>query len=254
MVAIDADIIVYQIGFSDTDERKFPIVRKHLDDKIKEILTNTKAESYLGFLSGGNSFRVKLTKEMTYSCVDNSRVIQKPLVKEYKISRKDRPKPFFFNEIRKYMVEEWGFHIVKEIEADDAMAMCASVYPNCIVSSKDKDMKQIATMHYHLVEKTFNRIDKDQAHYNLYRQVIMGDSGDDIAGVKGMGSDKADKFLANIKPENYHTAVKSLFQTKYDDLFNNQGEQIFYITKALIELVKEWPNFTLPKPTNFTHS
>lgn len=254
MVAIDADLITYTVGFADPNERRYEKTRKHLNDFIKEILVNTRSNQYLGFLTGGDSFRVKLSLAMTYPHKENKIITHKPLVKEYKGCRKGKPKPHFFHELRESMVNDWGFHMLNEIEADDAVCMCAYKYDNCIIASKDKDMKQIPTMHYHIKDKSLTRVNAKEAHYNLYHQIIMGDTSDDVAGIVGMGEAKATKFLANVNPENYHVAVKSLYQDKFNTVFASPGEQIFYVTKGMIELLKEWPNFALPEPINFANN
>ena len=82
----------------------------------EKILKPTQADSYIGFLGGKGNFRKLLTDS-------------------YKGGRtEDRPP--FFQEAKQHLVDKWGFHIVDNIESEDAVGI-QNVDPNLLLEVHD---------------------------------------------------------------------------------------------------------------------
>lgn len=116
--------------------------------------------------------------------------------KPYKGNRK-APKPIHYEAVRDYLVDKHGATVVSGIEADDALgtAMWSNRNHLVVLASIDKDMRMIPGNHYNFVTDKFDRISKLQAAYNFYKQLLTGDTVDNIPGLPGWGPVKAQKLL-----------------------------------------------------------
>lgn len=113
------------------------------------------------------------------------------VTRPYKGNR-SAPRPVHYDDLRGFMINHRGARVFSEVEADDALASHAR---NNIVASIDKDLLQVPGVHYNFVEKQFYIIDVDNGHINLARQMLTGDSIDNIPGIKGMGEARANAFI-----------------------------------------------------------
>jgi hypothetical protein len=131
------------------------------------------------FLSGSTNFRNDVATITTY-----------------KGSRLNTPKPFWYQEIRDYMIRK-GASVTEGIEADDAVSMEQFQAPEgtTIICTIDKDLRMIPGHHYNYHRKTAEHIKPGAAMRNFYRQICMGDSTDDIPGCFKVGKVKAAKVI-----------------------------------------------------------
>jgi len=194
---IDADILVYRVGFG-YQEESLESAKEAMDGYVEEIQEATGANEYSMYLTASNddtAFRSKVYPE-------------------YKQNRK-APRPLHYKALREYLVEKYGAIVVSTIEADDAMGQAQT--ENTIICTIDKDLDMIPGWHYNFVKKTGYFIDEDEAIYNFYRQLLMGDSADNVKGIQGIGEKKANKILAGATDE------EELFQ-RVRDSYNNDYE------------------------------
>jgi hypothetical protein len=188
---VDADIIGYRIAFACKNEST--TTAKHtLNNYIADILTcgvdNTFDGCYVDqwklFLTGKNNFRNNIAVTAVYK------------------GNRTAPKPEHLPALRQHMVKEWGAVVVEGQEADDAIAIEASVLKEeCIVASVDKDLDQIAGWHYNFVKKQGYHVTPEQGMYSFYKQILTGDAADNIIGLQGIGPVKADKLLNELITE-----------------------------------------------------
>src|SRR5690606_41714779 len=66
-------------------------------------------------------------------------------------------KPYWYDEIRDYLIRRWGAEVVDGQEADDAIGIAAwNSYKECpeysIIASIDKDLRMIPGYHYNWVK------------------------------------------------------------------------------------------------------
>lgn len=129
------------------------------------------------------------------------------LYTEYKANRKKYSKPIHYQAVRDYYVKKWNAQIVSGIEADDAVCMeqykCYSniwvenneyeeitidklnyliktkVLPS-IICGIDKDLDQIPGLHYNYRNDHVYYITPLQGCRNFYKQMLVGDTSDNI--------------------------------------------------------------------------
>ena len=75
------------------------------------------------------------------------------------------------------------------LEADDAMGIYATLYPDNVICSPDKDMRQIPGKLYDLANITL--ITPEEGKRWHYIQTLAGDQTDGYSGVPGIGVKRA---------------------------------------------------------------
>lgn len=173
---IDADILLYKVAFSCESYPDFYIVKEMIYKELCTVLAMNNTTKYIGFLTGRNNFR-------------------KIFYPEYKANRKDKVKPKWFKKLKEYMVDDMKFFSVDTLEADDLISIYSKYNKNSIICSTDKDLLQIEGFHYNLTKQTRSVVSYEEANLNLWRQVLMGDSADNIKGLEGIGTVRASKLL-----------------------------------------------------------
>lgn len=168
---------------------------------------------------------------------------RKELVKRYKANRKRNK---WVGAVRKYLIDmKFAIHHDR-FEADDLIANRAKELgeTNCLILSIDKDMKQIAGIHFDyyrpiVKDEAGDRVLTDcrglavmthqEAEYFFWKQMLMGDAGDNIKGVPRIGKVKAAKILE--ESTDYEQTVYETYLNYFDD----DGEE-FYNTYYLLKL------------------
>ena len=104
-----------------------------------------------------------------------------------------------------------------------------------IICSPDKDvLYQCVGMHYNYQKGDFLHTTPDEALKFLWKQVLMGDSTDNIQGIPGVGEKTSDNWLKNRKNDFEGIALK-----KYVEKFGMvQGIMKFHKTFRLVYLLK----------------
>ena len=149
------------------------------------ILADTKATEFTVYLSGNaeDNFRYKIYPR-------------------YKESRIGKPRPKWLDTLKEHLIVQWGAQIANGMEADDALGIhqdkeCYST----VICSIDKDLLQIPGAHYNFVKKEWQYVTESEGLKRFYRQILTGDSGDDIPGLFGIGPTKSFRLLAECQTE-----------------------------------------------------
>lgn len=188
---IDGDTIIWLSIYNTKEQSTVKSIRDAIDccdHYINNIFQATEAELYSGFLTDG-SFRYKIAT-----------------IKPYKGNRAGLAKPLYFNTIKSYLIDEYKFISIKDYEADDlciAAHFTLSKDNEVTIASPDKDLRQVEGKFYDYKKQELSSITNEEAQLNLWRQVLTGDTGDNIPGLSGVGPVKANKLL--IQP--YSQAV-----------------------------------------------
>jgi len=121
-------------------------------------------------------------------------------IKPYKGNRKDAWRPTYENEIREYIIRKWNGVVTKGQEADDAMgiAQCALPYGSSVIVTIDKDLDMIPGLHYNFVTNTKYVVDDQTAAWLFWKQMLTGDTTDNIPGCPGIGEKKAEAALQEV--------------------------------------------------------
>lgn len=191
---IDGDILVYRIGFSSEEETE-SIAIARCSEFLEDLLLFNGFESYQGYLTGKRNYR-------------NEIAVTAP----YKGNRKSA-KPKHYEMLRKYMRDAWGFKLIEDQEADDAIGIAAyehQVGEYCICSI-DKDLDMLRGDHFNFVKNEMYFIEEEQGIKNFYKQILIGDRVDNIIGIKGIGPVKAERLLkeCNNEKEMYLTVLEA---------------------------------------------
>jgi 5'-3' exonuclease len=181
---IDADILVYRVGFT-TQDVELELAKWRMNELIERILADTKATSYKLYLTTSG----------------DKEAFRHKIYPEYKQNRK-ADKPLHYQSLREFLVEDCNAEMVSVIEADDILGIeqCKDV-ANTIICTIDKDLDMIPGWHYNFVKELRYYIHEDQGIRNFYKQLLMGDTADNVKGIQGIGPAKADKILAGSENE-----------------------------------------------------
>ena len=218
---VDSDIVVYRIGFT-TEDVDAAIASIRTKELVDQILAEVDATSYKLFLTEEN----------------DPSAFRRQIYPEYKAHR-IKPKPKWYQEIRAFLQLEYDAEVCTEIEADDALGIeqtaHAVVYHSMvlegqqegcspsIICSIDKDLKQIRGHHYNFVKKELTYISQEEALYNFYSQLLIGDSSDNIKGVWKCGPVKAAKILEGTNTEQeMFNRVRETYNNDIEMLMNGR--------------------------------
>lgn len=195
-------------------------------EMLDRILQDTGATSYELWLSGPRNFRYKVYPE-------------------YKANRLDSYRPKWEKETKQFLVDEWQANWTDGIEGDDILGIRHMEYYNnfnfqyphwnekrpSIICHIDKDINQIPGWHYNwelnrlgktIREKRQYFVTPEEALYNFYYQLLVGDPTDNIKGVSGIGPKKAEAILGSTPKEQWYETVRDMFASEEELEMNAQ--------------------------------
>lgn len=191
---IDADSLIYAVGFSSNDVEE-PIAIARLEQTMIELCMDLDCEDYKGFLTGKGNFRDALAVTAPYK---GQRTVDKPM---------------HFQALRNHLQKSWGFTVVTGVEADDAVGIAAYAVSEdeSIMVHIDKDLNQFRGHHYNYRKKEKYYVSEFEGLTAFYTQILTGDRIDNIIGLKGIGPVKAKKILVDCKTESelYQAVLKA---------------------------------------------
>lgn len=175
-----------------------------IDNFITTILADSQADYFIGILEAEVDYSIP---DEEYEATINFRH-KYATTKGYKAGRPDKPDWYkiWGPLVQKRLIEKWSFQRVQpEVEADDLVASLAvqlkstSDKFNIVVCGNDKDLHQIPCIYYDYRKNDSWIITELDAVRSLYKQVLMGDTTDNIPGLKGWGKAKATAIVENPK-------------------------------------------------------
>jgi len=210
---IDADSLLYY----EMDKPTLEDAIYGIDQRIATMLSECNTSKFVGFLTEGRCFR--------YDVTDN-----------YKGNRKGRPKPPVFYALREHLKQKYNMWGIKELEADDLVSYYSYTdNRSTIICSPDKDvLYQCVGMHYNYGKAEFLHTSPDEALKFLWKQVLMGDSTDNIPGIPGVGVKTADNWLKD-RTKDYEAFALKKFVEKFGMV---EGVMKFHETFRLVYLLK----------------
>lgn len=136
------------------------------------------------YLTGSNNFRKDISTTVPYK------------------GNRTTPKPEHLPAVRDHLVAKWNAVISEGQEADDAIAIEATTLGDkCVMISVDKDFRQVPGHHYNFVKREHFFVTPEEGLRFLYMQILMGDTADNVIGLKGIGPKKAEAALAECTTE-----------------------------------------------------
>lgn len=214
---IDGDILIYRSCHKALKDNLD--VTSVFDDLYEELTDQMACTRYSLHISGKGNFRKNLKQGFT----------------NYKGKRKDKPANYHF--IRDYVIKKYDTVTVPLYEADDTACIEGTKYLKegqlFMVATVDKDWKMIGGLFYNMQYKSLTAIGKHEAIEYFHKQLITGDSVDNIPGLFGMGVKKADKIVKgkNLK-EQFDAIIKTykkMHPDDYVDRLNAMGQLLYLI-------------------------
>lgn len=199
---IDGDIIVYRCGFAVKEHEPTAYALQNVKSVLSDILDRfPQRKASKLYLSGGTNFREQLAT-----------------IKQYKANR-TKARPRDYDAIREYMINQWEAIVTEGEEADDAIGI--EQFKNkekdtCIVTI-DKDLNMIPGWHFNWLKNSVSYIDIHNANINLFRQMLEGDTSDNIPGVVGCGEAGAQELIDSCHGDLVllREKVKDLYRRQY---------------------------------------
>jgi len=208
---IDADFMVYRVGFS-TEDASAKTAKNRLTEFLHKIVyIDLKADDYEAYITGKTNFRFGVAK-----------------TKPYKGNRAKMEKPKHYEALREHLLT-LGAVVSDNCEADDLVAIRATQFEFVIVG-QDKDLMQIKGWHYNPVKEEFKQVSEEEANKSFWTQMLTGDVSDNIPGLAKVGPVKAAKTLKDcVSYDDMAKAAWELYKDKEHDIdyFREQGSLLW---------------------------
>lgn len=215
IVLVDADSLIWSSCYKAKETEQDTGYHTIEDAKLKfdEVffsIVNTIESTY------------QIDKVMTFASARGN--FRKEISLTYKANRIDREVPPILNELQEYVKEQYEAKQGYGVETDD---LVATYWTNLtetfgrdevLIVSIDKDYKQLPCIiyNYHLKHQCFYNITEQEARYNFWEQMIIGDTADNVNYCKGYGVSYCKKaFKDCVSNYNYTRVVFELFKKIY---------------------------------------
>lgn len=183
-VLIDADCVAYY-GAAGCDDLPLRSATRRADLRMKQIIDETRAETYTGYLTGKNNFRDLIAT-----------------LQRYKGNRYDKngkritAQPKWLYMVRLHLENHWSCRVCEGQEADDALSIHQNQAKHeTVISTIDKDLLINSGLHHDMTSgemfksKGFGEIWMKGSACKGYglkffcAQLLMGDNADWIKGL-----------------------------------------------------------------------
>lgn len=188
---IDCDSVIHQCAHPGKNDYGEPLP-EYIEEEY-EIAESKLSERIMSILS---KMEEKYNIIGHYICIKGKGNFRYELYPDYKAKRLE-PLPII-NHLCEFLKRNFEDVIVADgCEADDVcFSISKSVGHTGIIASIDKDLKQIPGIHYNYNWETWDIVSEEEARYNLGIQLLMGDAGDNLNPLRGVGKKTAEKKLS----------------------------------------------------------
>jgi hypothetical protein len=232
ILLVDADSLIFASCYKK---------REHKDDeRFYTDIEDCKAKFDEQFMSIVNKLEDMYPVERVITFSGSKGNFRKLITPVYKANRKVENIPPLLNEMHQFVKDEydsvWGYGI----ETDDIVArywynLSNEIgRDNVMIVSIDKDYKQFPCLvyNYHYKHKVVLDISEEEALYNFYEQMIIGDTADNVNYFKGKGKKFAEKYLGDCNTKYQYTRkMLELFQEKYKGKARQKYAECYHLLK-----------------------
>jgi len=214
------------------------------DDILTMILTDCGADSYIAIIKGKDTIKDRLAVNPEY--------------------KQNRPKesPKYWDLCKQHFIENWGAIEVNDMEVDDAVAICYYELQDSFICAIDNDLLGLSSQgklpHFNWRKKEFYTVSDYDADYKFWSDMICGQKGDNIHGLKGKGEKFVEKLLHGegmlpINPKAFPTKVLFAYLEHYGDEHEAILEYIKnYTSLKIVDNIHYLKDeFTFPTPIEF---
>ena len=174
---------MYRVGFAVKDDEPVENALSTVRTTIHNIWDRFPDSPEQGklYISGKDNFRDKLATHRVY-----------------KGNRDPANRPFYYDEIREYMIHVHGAITVNGMEAEDAAGIEHYNHKDrsTVLVHQDKDLDCLPGWHWNPVkggDVYYQTLQQADVHF--WKQVLTGDKVDNIRGIDGLGPKTADKLI-----------------------------------------------------------
>ena len=222
---IDGDYLLFVACHNKTGEdiKDFSQIKDNFESHLENILANSEASGYIGFLTGKN--------------------FRKEINPEYKGNRKGE-RPEFFRELKEYVLTK--FNLIEPLEADDCVNICKNKIEGSFIVSNDKDLLNLPGRHYNPQKQDWKETTKEEAERYFWISMIAGDTTDNIKGIPGKGVKYAESVLNTADSEMmfYHQLVYAGYINHFGV---DKGIQEFYKNYMCLKILTDYEGFKIPE-------
>ena len=232
ILLVDADSLIFASCYKKREHKD--------DDRFYKDIEDSKAKFDEQFMSIVNKLEDMYNVERVITFSGSKGNFRKLITPVYKANRKKQELPPLLDEMHQFVKDEynsvWGFGI----ETDDIVARYWKELSNevgrnnVMIVSIDKDYKQFPALiyNYHYKHKEVLDISEEEALYNFYEQMIIGDTADNVNYFKGKGKKYAEKYLADCNTKYQYTRkMLELFQEKYKGKARQKYAECYHLLK-----------------------
>jgi len=232
ILLVDADSLIFASCYKK---------REHKDDeRFYTDIEDSKAKFDEQFMSIVNKLEDMYNVERVITFSGSKGNFRKLITPVYKANRNKQELPPLLDEMHQFVKDEynsvWGFGI----ETDDIVARYWKELSkeagrnNVMIVSIDKDYKQFPALiyNYHYKHKEVLDISEEEALYNFYEQMIIGDTADNVNYFKGKGKKYAEKYLAECNTKYQYTRkMLELFKENYKGKARQKYAECYHLLK-----------------------
>ena len=236
ILLVDADSLIFASCYKK---------REHKDDeRFYTDIEDSKAKFDEQFMSIVNKLEDMYNVERVITFSGSKGNFRKLITSDYKANRKKQELPPLLDDMHQFVKDEynsvWGFGI----ETDDIVARYWKELSkevgrnNVMIVSIDKDYKQFPALiyNYHYKHKEVLDISEEEALYNFYEQMIIGDSADNVQYFLGRGKVFASKYLKDCDTKYQYTRkMLELFKEKYKGKARQKYAECYHLLKLRTE-------------------
>jgi len=232
ILLIDADSLIFASCYR---KRETP------DDELYYTdIEDSRAKFDEQFMSIVNHLEDKypIDKVLTFSGSKGN--FRKLITKKYKANRKKQELPPLLDDMHQFVKDHydsiWGYGV----ETDDMVARYWKQISDDIgrdevmIVSIDKDYKQFPCLmyNYHYKHKEILDITEEEAIYNFYEQMIVGDTADNVNYFKGKGKKYAEKHFKDCTTKYQYTRkLYELFKQEYKGKARQKYAECYHLLK-----------------------
>lgn len=207
LALIDSDTLAYASAVMAEGQGE-QIAIWNVNTAIEGLLKDLNTSEFQLYLTGDSNFRYAIYPE-------------------YKANRAKLQRPSALKVVKQHMMKEWGACMSEGCEADDMLGVdtmqAHQDEREVVLVHIDKDLDQIPGLHYNFRKKTRYHVSPLDGLRFFYYQLLVGDTADNIKGVKGIGPKKAEKILQGLTEEcDLLNAVRDYYSSDEELLMNGQ--------------------------------
>ena len=232
ILLVDADSLIFASCYR---KRETP------DDELYYTnIEDSRAKFDEQFMSIVNHLEEKypIDKVLTFSGSKGN--FRKLITPKYKANRNKQELPPLLDEMHQFVKDHydsiWGYGV----ETDDMVARYWKQISDDIgkdevmIVSIDKDYKQFPCLmyNYHYKHKEILDISEEEAMYNFYEQMIVGDTADNVNYFKGKGKKFAEKHFKDCTTKYQYTRkLYELFKQEYKGKARQKYTECYHLLK-----------------------